>query len=509
MDLPNELKLENIQKDLAGLPDGESKLKRLLEILEEMLADKQGAPHFKSFWEIRKQCLELFKDNTLNPVVRSICWKKYTEIAEEASRLKDILDQESAFAVEQIDRAIQGLEKDLEHLKETVEHASPIRFDVLPHFFRDKLERYVGWQTELHLLNAYASHVTALRKELMKTEMRVRFKNKFFERLSKAGNSIFPRRKELIKQVSEAFVEDVQAFIKKHFSSGRLKDPLHVLREEIKTIQTFAKELTINAQAFSSTRMDLSQCWDQIKQMEKEKKKEWAEQKQQSKEQLDRFLERLQALTTQFEEKTLSWSEASSQLDEISNDVKRQIPGKDAQIAFREASSKLREHIQEKRKEEEEARQQHLREQKRQQQEKVAAYKQALESLLVATLTPAELSEEKKRGEQELKSLTCSAAEKRELEALLQQLGDKISDLKLQSLPQDARLALEEIKALIEEETKRRATIHEHLEQLRKAAASSGQDFARAIELKEQMEQEKERLAHADHTIEQLKAKIR
>src|ERR1700733_14369049 len=69
----------------------------------------------------------------------------------------------------------------------------------------EKADFYTSLQAEINILNTQAARINSLRKELIKTEMRVRKKNKFFQRLSAAGDKVFPRRKELIQDVSHQF----------------------------------------------------------------------------------------------------------------------------------------------------------------------------------------------------------------------------------------------------------------------------------------------------------------
>ena len=52
---------------------------------------------------------------------------------------------------------------------------------VFPKFLQEKESFYQENQQVLHFLNAKASRINALRKELLKTEMRIRQKNQFFQ----------------------------------------------------------------------------------------------------------------------------------------------------------------------------------------------------------------------------------------------------------------------------------------------------------------------------------------
>ena len=78
----------------------------------ELTLAQKGTPHFKSFWEARNLCVELFKQN-ISAAIKQPLWNKYSELSKEARRLREILDEQSAFAAEQIEIAIQALEKEI------------------------------------------------------------------------------------------------------------------------------------------------------------------------------------------------------------------------------------------------------------------------------------------------------------------------------------------------------------------------------------------------------------
>ena len=262
---------ESFRKLYDQQVDPEGKLQLAIDFMEASLA-QGGSPYFRTFWEVRRYCLPLFKEN-ISPLLRALLWGKYSELSKEARRLKEILDEQSSFAVEQIEIAIAALETSISIL----DSQSTVRLDskplTLPVFLKNQQDVYQNLQNQLGELNTQASHINALRKELLKTEMRIRQKNKFFQRLSTAGDSVFPKRKELIRQMSFRFSEDVKSFITIHFEAETTDESLYVLREEIKSLQSLAKVLTLNTHAFTEIRQRLSDCWDRIKHEEKERRK--------------------------------------------------------------------------------------------------------------------------------------------------------------------------------------------------------------------------------------------
>jgi hypothetical protein len=252
--------LKELLGQLEKLSAGEEKIRLYLDFMRAALSDK--TPRFKDYWEAKRLCLPLFKE-VLPANSRSTLWAEYIEISTEARHLKDTLDEQSAFAMEQIDLAIQAIEADLEKFDELVAQTSHWTLPDQCESLRPKKEFYNKIQRELDLLNTLAARVNTFRKEVIRTEMRIRFKNKFFDRLSKAGDKVFPRRKELIRQISTEFLNDVKNFVEKHCAAEGMKDiPIFALRDEIKALQILAKELTLDTHTFTQTRLELSKCWD-------------------------------------------------------------------------------------------------------------------------------------------------------------------------------------------------------------------------------------------------------
>lgn len=324
---------EKFLRELEALPDNEAKLQYATDFMEASLA-QSGTPHFKSFWEARNICLQLFKEN-ISPALRTILWAKYNELSKEARRLKEILDEQSAFAVEQIEIAIKALEVDIASIHEHLEKSPLLDFGMTSSALSAHLPKYQQLQRELNLLNTHASRINALRKELIRTEMRVRQKNKFFQRLSAAGDKVFPHRKELIKEVSQYFIEDIDAFIEKYFKN-EFHDSLFTIREEIKALQNMAKILTLNTHAFTHTRMRLSECWDRVKNEEKERKKERAHQKAQFKQNFEDALQKVRSFNEAYQAQPMSIAEATKQLDEVASYIRTLELGRDEWRTLRE-----------------------------------------------------------------------------------------------------------------------------------------------------------------------------
>jgi len=255
----------------------EEKVSLAIEFMRKVLGQPVGVS-IKDFWDAKKLCGPLFKEK-MNPIKRNHFWSEYAELADEARRIKEIMDEQSAFSIEQIELAIEALEKDLEQYDDLIKQIPPSHFPSVSKSLEIKEKEYSSVQRELQLLKVLISRLDSLRKEILATDMRISHKNRILKRLSKLGDLTFPKRKELIKKVSEAFILEVESFVKKRFPEGeeKLSVPYYVILNEIKSFQALAKFLTLNTQSFTKTRKMLSECWDKIKEHEKDHRIEMGE----------------------------------------------------------------------------------------------------------------------------------------------------------------------------------------------------------------------------------------
>lgn len=507
--------LEDFLTKLEQLPDSEAKLKEAIDFMEASLA-QSGSPHFKSFWEARNICIQLFKEN-ISPALRAQLWTKYSELSKEARRLKEILDEQSAFAVEQIDIAIQALEKDIVEFADSLQKSPRVDFSE-SQALSDKIPFYQEIQRELNLLNTQASRINALRKELIKTEMRVRQKNKFFQRLSLAGDRVFPRRKELIKELSSRFSLDIDNFISSSFSEENIEDSLFFLREEIKALQSIAKLLTLNTHAFTHTRMRLSECWDKIKVYEKERKKIRAQQKVIFKQNANLIQERINDFNQKFANGEYTVNQGSKELDDISASMRQFELGRDEIRHLREEISISRKPILDKIRNEEQERLNQEQERERLKRKKVTDLKDEAESFIrnLESLDIDSLVSQRDVLFDKINNAGLNKSEKQDLERILKPIrtaiADALSEKKekdLMSLSEDDRIAIQQLQEVLKQRKERRQEIKQQLEILRKAGGASGLDFEQAMNRTNQINAEKERLEKINQGIQEIEHKIR
>ncbi len=505
----DDLYLQFMEK-LNAFPTPEEKIAYGLQFMRSSIS-QEGSPRFREFWEARKEILVCFKDN-INPAIRSKLWNEYVELTVEARRLKEILEEQSAFAMEQIDLAISAMENDLKNIGQILEQSREIQFPENCQTIRQKSQTYNKIQQELNLLNTLASRLNGLRKEILKTEMRMRFKTKFFKRLSELGDHIFPKRKELIESISAEFEKDVEAFTAKHFKGGEVVGaPYYALREEIKALQGMSKVLTLSSGAFSRTRLKLSDCWDQVKVLEKEHKKEVNLKRQASSEKKDQFIAQIQELATKSSEMTLK--DLDVQIDEISREM-RSVDLQREDVRFlREELNRLREPFlaaqEQKVRELEEA----GKEKVRLKREQVVKVKEQIAHLIRegARLDIEELNTSFANLKEELELLDVSKMEKQQIERSLRPLKNLVADRKENSLlhlSDDQRQNLENLRTVLQQKKERRQEIKEQLEIYRKALGSSGLDFEKGMMYRELADQEREQLDKANAGIEEVERKI-
>lgn len=499
--------LQQFEKESAA----EEKIHLSIEFMRQALSNP-GMPRFKDFWEARRLCLPLFKENI--PVKsRSQLWSIYIELSTEAKRLKEILDEQSAFAVEQIELAIQALERDLENYDLLLGQSRESAAIAISHTLKDKLELYNVIQRELSFLNTLASRVNALRKEVVKTEMRIRIKNKLLERLSVCGDQVFPKRKEMIKKVSEEFVADIEKFIHSHFANTEFADvPLYALREEIKQLQAIAKILTLNTHAFTETRLKLSGCWDKIKDKEKERKKETQQKKLVFKQNFDLVMEKVKP----FAERCLagiSLDECNAQAKEILDFMRTVELGRDEVKILKEEIYRAKQGPLDRDREEEAKRQKKQQEEENQRRMNIQTLKENLHVLLQqsGSIEVEVLAAKREELYRQAEEYRLSKAEKQIIDRFLKQLKDAIDDKQektLLMLSEDDLKALDQLKAVLEERKTRRSEIKNQLEQYRKLLGGSGFDFEKAMSYREMIEAEKATLEKIQSSITEIEEKI-
>jgi hypothetical protein len=497
---------EKFLKDFKEMTTNEEKLKFSIDFMKKTLSQEKE-PDFRGFWESKRLCLPLFKEN-LNSVVRSKHWKEYIELSLEAKKLKVILDEQSDFALEQLEIAIKSLEGDIKNYDELLNKIPPVKFLKKLKSIDFKESEYSEIQRELNLLNSFTARINSLRKGIVKTDMRIRFKSRFFKILSSIGDRVFPKRKELIKKISEKFVLEVNGFIEKYFSSESSKKiPFYVLREEIKILQNIAKILTLNTKAFSETRLNLSKCWDKIKILEGGNKRDFSEKIKIFKENFKKVFDRIKKI----EREKISIKELAGEREEILSFMRGVELGNLDVKKLKKELAKVFEYVngRESKKLEEERRKELLKKQKDIESVKTKIKKLTEEENKYSI---EDFVLEKEKIVKKIEKLPLNKIEKQGLERLLKSLKDVITNKKEKALLElsDGELqALEKMKKILSDRLKRKLEIKDQIEEYRKALGKSGFDFEQAMMHRKMIDLEKERLSKINDSIKEIEDKIK
>jgi hypothetical protein len=318
---------------------------------------------------------------------------------------------------------------------------------------------------------------------------------------------VFPRRKELINQVSTLFIQDVNLFIEKSFSHEANVHALFHIKDEIKALQSAAKELTLNTEAFQESRKRLSECWDSVaKLLEKERKKE-TEEREEFKKIREEFQQSIETLQKKFEEKSISEKEALNQIDGLQNKLRGLSLGRHEQHALKEKIFHARDLFT--------ARERHELELKKEALHKAEETKgKELEAIFkkVEDLFRAAEAHEADILQQEIEALQKEAekapfARSKKLE--IQDLFVKLSDILFEKREKGFKpTSQEDIRKVLSERNKRKKEIQARLEQLRKSQGASRFDFTEALRTEELIKEEKEKLEKINEAIEELEDRL-
>ncbi|MCB1107008.1 MAG: hypothetical protein KDK76_02810 [Chlamydiia bacterium] len=476
----------------------EEKIQLSLEFMKAILAKPNGVS-LKEFWDAKRLCGPLFKEK-MNPIKRNHLWSEYAQLGEEARRLKEVKDEQAAFSIEQVELAIKALEEDLEHYDRLLEQIASLQFPKGAESLGINREEYGKIQQNLNLLKTLVSRLDSLRKEVLAIDMRISHKNKILKRLSKLGDHIFPKRKELIKKVSDAFMADIETFIKNRFpqEGDKYSAPYYVIRDEIKAFQSLAKVLTLNTQAFTKSRKTLSEGWDKIKQKEAERRAEMGEKEEEHKKNFEEFLHKVEAFETfcakpenQERSKVLGESNALQE-------AMKEIPlGRDQVKILKDRIQKARSGALDK-------------VQEKVSQKKMAVQKEVddLRERLSALVKGEEKSslEDLEKGETEIKKvyegLTLSSAEIHLFERSFADLRSFILDKKEQVVGD------ENLEDLYEERASHIEVIKKQVEEYRKEMGGSNLDFEKAMTYRELYDSAKIHLDREIEALENLEEKL-
>ncbi len=272
-----ECSVDDYVKELSKLEPVEDRISKMLGYMKLQLSHGEIHP-LSRFWKMRKFCLDHFKC-TISVSQRLKLWKDYCTVIEEIVKLKQIIDEKSAFEREQIEEALLSIASDLEQMDELVEKEPEVSVPKCQ-CVQKHANFYKTTQKELGVYSSYAKRLNALKKEILALDISFKKKQEILDQIHSLADRVFPKKRDLLNLMSKTYTTDIQNFVRANFSSGDFKTPIFQLKEQIKQLQNFAKVISLNVEAFSKTREQLSDCWDNIKLFEKRQKKDKEERKE-------------------------------------------------------------------------------------------------------------------------------------------------------------------------------------------------------------------------------------
>ena len=367
---------------------------------------------------------------------------------------------------------------------------------------------YSQLQKELDLLNACAERIGALRKELVHVSVRIKLKNRLFERLKVLGDRVFPSRKEKMRVISALFQQDVEAFL----SSIPLEPGLYLKeKEKIKALQKFAKAISLAPSTFSKTRELLSGYWDKIKQLETEFRKERAEEKAQVQSEVGKIAPEVEALAQECKDEKICLREADKKIEELlarMNDLK--LP-KELEKRWKKQIIEAKQPLEEKEKA--------LRQKEKETQEKEWLAQQEHQARLLKnladlinqaeTLSLDLLVEKWELALKEEKTLKTKGAERSLVVHRLDTICDSIQEKKWQTLLDDGGENLvPSIRSLLNERHKEKQKIKARLEEYRKLIGGSNLNLEQSLLYQGMVSDDKLRLDAIEILLEELEEKL-
>ncbi|MDN3508390.1 MAG: hypothetical protein P0S94_05680 [Simkaniaceae bacterium] len=449
----------------------EEKIEELVGVMRGALA-QEGVPQFRVFWDARKAFHEVFKE-CKNPIFKSKIWKELTELTNEARRVKEILDEEARFAVEQIELALKGFVEDVEKADDS---SGSIDLPEQCRELLDNKQAYLERQGRINHFTTMMLRLKEMRSEIIKTEMRIRHKNRLLKEISTIGDKFIPERKELIETLSDAFLADVQRFHVHHFGeNAQSRVPLRILRDEIKGYQNAAKLLSVNSRVFKQSRDLLSKAWETISKKADENRQFYEEKR----EIFDENLKLLKPKIDAFVEKADGWK-----LTSLFNDYKALADELEKTLLDRQEKKELHDQI----------------EKIFQQRRDVLQKKEAEARVKAAELKDAKIAEYEKsiatasrKSLETLKKLRVKLLEEGEAFSRFVAAVD-LAILKKEGASDGAYAKWENLAR----------ECREKLSDLRKKMGGSGFDFEKAMEARAEYDATKERLAEIEKAINSL-----
>lgn len=478
----NTQNIQFLQEELEKQSKADEKVRLCLDFMKKALSQSQDA-NFKVFWEAKAKCLEVFKED-LSLYIRERLWNEYLEINNQEKSLRAHLEKEASFAIEQIILAIDALQDETENIPSLVAKTEDVNIPQLD----IQSDLFESCQKELNVLNILAEKTQSLKKEIISTQIRYRDKNQFLKKLSVVADKIYPRKKTLIHEISEAFESDVALFSKSLTAPNIKAMRLFDIKDKIKKYQGLAKVLSLNTATFTKTKADLSGLWDKIKKMDDVRRKVSSEKKELYKKNFDQVQSNIDAIIKKNCEENVEEKTLLKEIEGLLSSMKQmELAKRDIKI-LRDKIEGLQDEILGKDTKEKEIFE------KQELQKALDLKNEALE-LVRSKLKDKDLLDKVNILEEKRKSLSLSQKEDLLIEDLLKTASSIIPK------------AEGDIHADLQIFTDFKAELKGRIEHIRKLLGGSAQDFEKAFIYQELLEKEKNLFKDLEKSIEKMEVK--
>lgn len=257
------------QENSSSSGDLKGRLEEVLGLMKQAL--EADPANMRDFWNSQKQAHELLsgehKEEDLSEIKA-----QYSALMEWGVQTKHTLQERAKFESEQVEKAISAVEARIENASDHQETLFPEIELEIPEIAHHRLQ-YAALSTECTYLGHAATQVQELRKELTRIYLPAKLKTPLFGRLSALGDRIFPRKKKAIAELTDLLLSDLKAYNERAIANPSGRRPFHLLRKEIQALQVLIKKLPIHSEGFKQSRLLLSESWEVVRELDKERKR--------------------------------------------------------------------------------------------------------------------------------------------------------------------------------------------------------------------------------------------
>lgn len=357
---------DHCAKQIEEAEDVDAKLTFAIQFMKDALANG-NKPRFRDFWRMKKICLDLFKQE-IHKTKRVAYWEEYTALLAEAHALQKIIEEQVVFQAEQIDLAIDGLDKEYEK-GVVVHHDIPACMESI-----DQGNQLFTLHESLAFFNRLREQALSYRKEVLSLEIRVSQKNKLLAKLTKVSDKIFPERKRCFQELTRKFLGGVESFVTSNFDKTaktvREGASYFELKGQIKSFQATLKILMISNDAYGKIRKSLSECWDMLTKAEAKHREDSKKRKEVAPQEIEEELKMIDEVSCS--------GDYERKLSQIYRQAKSRGVSQEALYLLRKKTSDLREKLE---KQEAIVREEQKEKEQKQKDHLDRAYQESLEML--------------------------------------------------------------------------------------------------------------------------------